>query len=109
MKLKYNLLQKKEALHTHFTLLLLIAISFLFASCGEQQSTVPMQTVSSSLVAEIGYSHIHSELLVRMNNDSLYLYSNVPKTTYTSFLSAPSKGKYFNANIKGKFQTTRIE
>lgn len=43
-----------------------------------------------------------SWLEVEFLSGSLYYYLHVPESVYTSLLAAPSKGKYFWANIRCK-------
>ena len=39
----------------------------------------------------------------------VYLYKNVPTETYIKFFNAPSKGKFFVKEIKGKFDFIKKE
>jgi len=39
-------------------------------------------------------------LILRMNGTS-YAYTNVPQSVFDGLMDASSKGKYFNARIKG--------
>lgn len=65
-----------------------------------------MIPVSSSDISSIG--HEGSTLHIRFNSGGLYAYYNVPASTYNSLMSAGSHGKYFHANIKGRYGDTRI-
>lgn len=65
-----------------------------------------MQPVSSSNIASIGYDN--GTLHIRFQSGAAYAYYNVPQSVYNNFLSAASLGKYFHANIKGRYGDTRI-
>ncbi|WP_156185505.1 KTSC domain-containing protein, partial [Crocosphaera watsonii] len=42
-------------------------------------------------------------LRVEFTNGSVYQYHDVPKTIYEELEKSPSKGQYFNGEIKDKF------
>lgn len=65
-----------------------------------------MIPVSSSDIASVGYEG--STLHIRFNFGGLYAYYNVPASIYNGLLNANSKGRYFHANIKGRYGDTRI-
>lgn len=65
-----------------------------------------MRSVSSSDISSIGYEG--STLHIRFNSGGLYAYYNVPASIYNALMSASSHGKYFHANIKGRYGDTRI-
>jgi len=64
--------------------------------------------VESSNIAAIAYIKEASQLMVQFNSGSVYAYSNVPEEVYQDFLDAGSKGKYFNAHIKGVYQYEKV-
>lgn len=64
------------------------------------------QDVESSVIDAIGYSHV---LEIRFESGHIYQYYNVPEEVYNAMLTAPSKGKYFNESIRGKFSYQEIE
>jgi len=57
---------------------------------------------SSSFVHRICYQKQSKYLIVRLNN-TYYHYCRLPQGTYNSWLSASSKGRYYNRNIKGNY------
>lgn len=65
-----------------------------------------MIPVSSSDISSIGYEG--STLHIRFHSGGLYAYYNVPLSVYNGLMSAGSKGRYFHANIKGRYGDTRI-
>ena len=66
-------------------------------------------SVSSSNLASVGYDAQAKVLEIEFLNGSVYQYANVPERIYAELLSAPSHGKYFDANIKkAGYAYTRI-
>lgn len=58
--------------------------------------------VTSSMIAEIGYSKETKTLEVKFTrNDSIYQYSNVSVEDYNKLMAAPSIGIHFGTTIKG--------
>jgi len=72
-----------------------------------------MIPVDSSLIKQIGYDG--ETLRVQFNDKKtgaggkFYDYRDVPENIYDDLLSAESVGKFFHANIKGKYQTFAVE
>jgi hypothetical protein len=64
--------------------------------------------VNSSNIAAIGYDSESGVLEVEFTNGTVYSYSGVPMGEYDGLLSADSKGKYFNANIKNRYSFVKI-
>jgi hypothetical protein len=67
-----------------------------------------IEQVVSSNMKEVGYDQENKILSVRFQNGNLYHYKNVDGRTFDEFRLAESKGKYFFANIKGKFEFVKI-
>jgi len=67
-----------------------------------------MIPVSSSNIASVGYDETSRTLYVQFLKGSTYSYSNVPSSVYRCLMNAPSKGKYFAANIKNSYSYRRI-
>ena len=40
-----------------------------------------------------------------MKTGKSYVYEQIPQAIYKAFMSAPSKGKFYNTNIKGTFKS----
>lgn len=59
-----------------------------------------MQPVDSSNLAAVGYNSSSQTLRIRFNDGSLYEYSGVPEHVHNGLLSAPSKGRYFDQQVK---------
>lgn len=65
-----------------------------------------MQKVISSTIAEVGYDL--GMLVIKFKNGVAYAFNDVPEKVYKDFIAAPSKGKYFAANIRGKYATMKM-
>jgi hypothetical protein len=65
--------------------------------------------VKSSMIYSIGYEVDTSTLEIEFVSDSsVYQYYDFPEYLYNEFMSSGSKGKYFHANIKGKYGDTKV-
>lgn len=62
--------------------------------------------VESSNIGSIG--HDGRNLYVRFKNDTVYKYADVAGSIVQEFVKSESKGKFLNANIKGKFEYKKI-
>ena len=58
------------------------------------------ESVSSSNIASIGYDVASNILEVEFNHGGIYQYFDIPIHEYQALMSADSKGRYFDANIK---------
>ena len=58
--------------------------------------------VSSSFVDRICYQDDARYLLVSLNG-TYYHYCGVPERVFSSWLQAPSKGRFYNAYVKGRY------
>lgn len=66
-----------------------------------------MHRVNSSNIHAVGYDEASRELHVTFANNTTYVYSGVPKETFTNLRQAESKMKFLNSDIKGKFSHRR--
>ena len=57
----------------------------------------------STVIEHIGYDEAACELHVAFVGGAAYTYYKVPKQVYTGFRAAASKGQYFNAWIKDRY------
>lgn len=76
---------------------------FVFDAEG---TSMQKQDFDSSVIRAAGYSRV---LEVEFNSGRIYQYYDVDETVFQGFLASESKGKYFNANIRGKFPYQEIE
>lgn len=68
-----------------------------------------MQPVNSSMAKAIGYDRADQTLQVEFNNGSIYEYVGVEQETWESLQTADSTGKFYNSQIKGKYQCDRVD
>ncbi len=59
-----------------------------------------LQTVESSALHAIGYDAERRVLEVIFNGGRIYQFVQVPAEAYAALAAAPSKGVFFNANIR---------
>jgi hypothetical protein len=71
---------------------------------NEGVERVPVQ---SSSIKSIGYDLQSSSSELECVNDGIYIYSNVIEHVHKEFLAAESKGRYFQAKIRGKYPFER--
>jgi hypothetical protein len=60
--------------------------------------------VESTTLATIVYDEARRLLELEFRSRALYRYFGVPVTVYRALLDAPSKGRYFNQAIRGRFR-----
>jgi hypothetical protein len=65
-------------------------------------------SVESSVLASVLYMRELRLLEVEFNSGKLYQYFDVPEQRYNELLTAESKGRYFNANIRNCFSSKQI-
>ena len=63
-----------------------------------------MPVVSSSAISHVDYDPLTAELHVTFTTTGLYTYTGVPHQVYEDFLTAASKGRFFNDNIRDHYR-----
>lgn len=61
-------------------------------------------SINSSSIKCIDYDVATGILAVTLTRGATYLYHGVPESVVASFLSAPSKGQFYNQYIRGRYQ-----
>jgi hypothetical protein len=64
---------------------------------------VRVATVESSTLATVAYDEARELLQLVFCSRAVYQYFGVPGAVHQALLGAPSKGKYFNDAIRGRF------
>lgn len=64
--------------------------------------------VVSNSISAIGYDDTTLKMLIAFKNNSAYMYNGISPEIYHAFLNAPSKGKFYNQYIKGKYIPIKI-
>ena len=65
--------------------------------------------VDSTAITAIDYDAERAKLLVRFHSGEQYVYVGVPGEVHRSFVSADSKGRYFQAEIRDQYPFNRVE
>jgi len=65
-------------------------------------------TVESATLATVGYDEAQELLQLEFGSRAIYLYFGVPAAVYEALLGAPSKGRYFNGTIRGRYPYRQI-
>jgi len=65
--------------------------------------------VDSTSLASVGYDRASAILEVQFRDSGdVYQYLDVPETTYRALLAAESLGRYFNREIRGRYEYERV-
>lgn len=70
---------------------------------------IAMLPMSSSMAASIGYDKNEQILQVEFHNGAVYQYSGVEADTWSDLHDAESVGRYYNYQIKGKYECDRVD
>ena len=65
-------------------------------------------TVESTTLATVAFDEARELLRLEFCSRAVYLYFGVPAAVHQALLGAPSKGRYFNQTIRGRFRFCRI-
>ena len=57
----------------------------------------------SSVIRRFVYDETKHELAIELVTGKTYVYEDVPRETYDAFLAAPSKGGFYNTQIRDEF------
>lgn len=66
-------------------------------------------SVTSSNIEGYLYLAAKSTLLIAFKSGGTYAYDNVPQSVATGFGNAPSKGKFFQSDIKDRYTTLKLD
>jgi len=67
-----------------------------------------VSTVESTTFATVGYDENLKRLQLEFCSRAVYLYFGVPAAVVEALLDAPSKGRYFNGVIRGRYPHRQI-
>ena len=71
-------------------------------------SHIPRVRVDSSGIASVGYSKRRHVLEIEFTNGAIYRYLNVAPSVHRDLMSAESKARYYDQNIKRNYQSLRV-
>ncbi|WP_235656452.1 KTSC domain-containing protein, partial [Fischerella thermalis] len=73
------------------------------------EQSIPMLPMNSSMANAIGYDSDRNILQIEFHNGAVYQYSDIDQDTWQDLHQADSIGKFFNENVRGKYQYERID
>jgi KTSC domain len=71
-------------------------------------SHIPRQDVQSSAIAKIGYSKRRHILEIEFVNGAVYRYFDVPLSVYDDLMSAKSKARFYDSNIRKHYRSVLV-
>lgn len=72
-------------------------------------SRIRRQPTDSIALAAIGYSQRLHALEIEFRNGAIYRYLNVSNEIYRGLLSAESKARYYDQNIRGHYRSVHVK
>jgi len=66
------------------------------------------QLITSAGLKSVGYDAVAHVLEVELQSGPVSRYFDVPMPVYDALMSAPSKTRYFNDNVQGKYESRPI-
>ena len=64
--------------------------------------------VASTTLATVAFDEADEILQLEFRSCEVYQYFEVPAEVHQGLLRAPSKGRYFNGEIRGRFRHARV-
>ena len=71
-------------------------------------SRIPRQSVQSTAIAKIGYSKRRHILEIEFVNGAIYRYFDVPVSVYRELMSAESKARFYDSNIRKHYRSVLV-
>ena len=72
------------------------------------RSSMQREPVESSTLASVGYDETQYLLELEFRSGELYQYVGPPDYIYRELMTAESKGRFFNQNIRDRFPYVRL-
>ena len=72
-------------------------------------SHIQRQDVQSSAIAKIGYSKRRHILEIEFVNGAVYRYLDVPVAIYRDLMSAESKARFYDSDIKKHYRSVLVQ
>ena len=66
-------------------------------------------SVTSSVIASVGYSPEHHQLEVEFRTGAVYEYVGVPPDVHERLMAAESVGRFFNMEVRDTYPCRRLE
>ena len=74
-----------------------------------EEEVFAMLPVASPMANAIGYDSENEVLQIEFNSGAVYQFSDVDEDTFEDLYTSEAVGRYFNQNIKGRYQSQRID
>jgi hypothetical protein len=71
-------------------------------------SRIPRQPIQSTAIAKVGYSKRRHILEIEFVNSAVYRYFDVPVSVYRDLMSAESKARFYDSNIKKHYRSALV-
>ena len=71
-------------------------------------SRISRQPVQSTAIAKVGYSKRRHILEIEFVNGAVYRYFDVPLPVYRDLMSAESKARFYDSNIKKHYRSALV-
>jgi hypothetical protein len=71
-------------------------------------SRIPREPVQSTAIAKLGYSKRRHILEIEFVNGAVYRYFDVPLSVYHDLMSAESKARFYDSNIKKQYRSALV-
>jgi|SRR5580700_8262861 hypothetical protein len=71
-------------------------------------SHIQRQPVQSSGLAAVGYSKRRHILEIEFTNGAIYRYVEVPPSVHRLLMSAESKARFYDENVRGKYRSVHV-
>jgi hypothetical protein len=71
-------------------------------------SHIQRQSVQSSGLAAVGYSKRRHILEIEFSNGAVYRYVEVPPSVHRLLMSAESKARFYDENVRGKYRSVHV-
>src|SRR5713226_8154320 len=71
-------------------------------------SHLPREPVHSTAIAKVGYSKRRHILEIEFVNGAIYRYLDVPLPVYRDLMSAESKARFYDFNIRRHYRSVRV-
>ena len=72
-------------------------------------SRIHRDPIESSALAGVGYSRRLHALEIEFRDGLIYRYEEVPLSVYRELVSAFSKARFYNQNIRGRYHCLRVK
>ena len=79
-----------------------------YAPTNHIVSRIPRQRVESSAIAAIGYSKRRHILEIEFVNGAIYRYLDVPSAVHRDLMSAESKARFYDSNIRRHYRSVLV-